>query len=79
MQTKNVYEEKILKEVQGLPRLQQERLARIVHLLKEEIISSIGGAQPVAQKERASRKLTVYKCAGKLRDFSREDAYAERI
>ena len=75
MQTKTVYEEKILKEVQGLPVFQQERLARIVHLLKEEIVSSV----TVGRKERPTRKLTVYKCEGKLRDFSREDAYAERI
>jgi hypothetical protein len=75
MQTKTVYEEKILKEVQGLPVFQQERLARIVHLLKEEIVS----AATVGRKERPARKLTVYKCEGKLRDFSREDAYAERI
>jgi len=74
MQTKNVYEKNILKEVQGLPRFQQQRLARIVHLLKEEIKSSIAGTQPVAREERVTRKLTVYKCAGKLRDFSREDA-----
>ena len=75
MQTKTVYEEKILKEVQGLPVFQQERLARIVHLLKEEI----AGARPVVRKERPARKLTVYKCEGKLRDFYREDAYAERV
>ncbi|MBI4745495.1 MAG: hypothetical protein HY786_02875 [Deltaproteobacteria bacterium] len=75
MQTKTVYEEKILKEVQGLPHFQQERLAKIFHLLKEEIVS------PAAEvrKERPARKLTVYKCDGKLRDFSREDAYAKRI
>ena len=75
MQTKTVYEEKILKEVQGLPVFQQERLARIVHLLKEEIVSSV----TIGRKERPARKLTVYKCEGKLRDFSRADAYAERI
>lgn len=74
MQTKTVYEEKILKEVQGLPYFQQERLAKIVHLLKEEIVSPVAGAR----KERPAQKLTVYKCEGKLRDFSREDAYAER-
>ncbi len=75
MQTKTLYEEKILKEVQDLPVFQQERLARIVHLLKEEI----SGARPVVLRERPVRKLTVYKCEGKLRDFSREDAYAERV
>ena len=75
MQAKTVYEEKILKEIQGLPVFQQERLARIVHLLKEEIVSSVAGTR----KERPARKLTVYKCEGKLRDFFREDAYAERI
>lgn len=75
MQTKTVSEAKILKEVQGLPHFQQERLAKIVRLLKKEIISSAAGIR----KERSVRKLTVYKCEGKLRDFSMEDAYAENI
>ncbi len=38
MQTKTIYEEKILKEVQGLPQPVQEKLTRIVHFFKEDII-----------------------------------------
>lgn len=38
MKTKTIYEEEILKEIQDLPESMQEKLARIVHFLKKEII-----------------------------------------
>lgn len=38
MQTKTIYEEEILKEIQDLPQPLQEKLAKIVHFLKREII-----------------------------------------
>lgn len=79
MQTKTVYEEKLLREVQGLPVFQQERLVKIVHLLKEELVYSAPVERHIVSKEKSALKLTVYKCGGMLRDFSREDAYAERL
>jgi len=38
MKTKTIYEEEILKEIQDLPESMQEKLAKIVHFLKKEII-----------------------------------------
>ncbi len=38
MKTKTIYEEEILKEMQGLPEPMQEKLAKIVHFPKKEII-----------------------------------------
>ena len=38
MKTKTIYEEEILKEMQGLSEPMQEKLAKIVHFLKKEII-----------------------------------------
>jgi len=38
MKTKTIYEEEILKEMQDLPECMQEKLAKIVHFLKKEII-----------------------------------------
>lgn len=75
MQTKTIYEEKILKDIQGLPLPFQEKIVKIVHMLKAEVITP---AKPL-KKEKISEKLTVFKCGGKLKDFSREDAYEERI
>ncbi len=38
MRIKTIYEEEILKEIQDLPESMQEKLAKIVHFLKKEII-----------------------------------------
>ncbi|MFO0793561.1 MAG: hypothetical protein U0586_05800 [Candidatus Brocadiaceae bacterium] len=38
MKTKTIHEEEILKEIQDLPESMQEKLAKIVHCLKKEII-----------------------------------------
>lgn len=38
MQTKTVYEEKVLREMQALPVTVQEKLARVIHFLRSEII-----------------------------------------
>ena len=38
MKTKTIYEEEILKEIQDLPESMQEKLAKIVHFLKKEVI-----------------------------------------
>lgn len=38
MKTKTIYEEEILKEIQDLPESMQEKLLKIVHFLKKEII-----------------------------------------
>ena len=40
MQTKTLYEEEILKEIRGLPEALQEKLARIVHSLRGEIMAT---------------------------------------
>ena len=40
MQTKTIYEETILKEVQGLSQPVQKKLAKVVHFFKQEIITS---------------------------------------
>ena len=40
MQTKTVYEEKVLREMQALPATAQEKLARIIHFMRSEIIPS---------------------------------------
>ena len=37
------------------------------------------GKQGKATARRKSRKLRTYRCGGKLRDFTREDAYDSRI
>ena len=37
MNTKTVYEEEILKEIQDMPEALQERMAKIIHMLKKEI------------------------------------------
>lgn len=77
MQTKTIYEEQLLKDIQGLPLPFQEKLVKIVHILKTEVIMP-SKAHP-HRKEKISEKLTVYKCGGRLKDFSREDAYEEAI
>ena len=38
MQTKTMYEEKILRELRELPEVVQERLSNIMHILKKEFI-----------------------------------------
>ena len=38
MKAKTIFEEEILKEMQDLPESMQEKLAKIVHFLKKEII-----------------------------------------
>jgi len=38
MKTKTVYEKEILKDIQDLPEPMQEKLARIIHLLKKEFV-----------------------------------------
>lgn len=38
MQTKTIYEEKILRELRDLPEIVQERLSNIMHTLKKEIM-----------------------------------------
>lgn len=38
METKTIYEEQILKDMQGLTPERQRRLARIIHFVKNEII-----------------------------------------
>lgn len=38
MKAKTIFEEEILKEMQDLPEPMQEKLAKIVHFLKKEII-----------------------------------------
>lgn len=38
MQTKTIYEERILRELRELPEVVQERLSNIMHTLKKEII-----------------------------------------
>ena len=40
MKTKTIFEEEILKEIQDLPQMLQEKLAKIVHFFKNEIIST---------------------------------------
>ena len=40
MKTKTIFEEEILKEIQDLPQMLQEILAKIVHFFKNEIIST---------------------------------------
>lgn len=40
MQTKTMYEETILKEVQGLSQPVQKKIAKVVHFFKQEIITS---------------------------------------
>jgi len=40
MQTKTVYEEKVLREMQALPATAQEKLARIIHFMRSEILPS---------------------------------------
>ena len=77
MRTKTIYEEKILKDIQGLPLPFQEKLVKIVHVLKTEAVTPANSL--AIRKENISENLTVYKCGGKLRDFSREDAYDEAI
>ena len=42
MQTKTPYEEEILKEVRDLPGAVQEKLARILHMIKQELMSAPG-------------------------------------
>ena len=38
MQTKTMYEEKILRELRDLPEVVQERLSNIMHTLKKELM-----------------------------------------
>ena len=38
METKTVFEEQILKEIQGLPHSEQKKIAKIVRFLKKEVI-----------------------------------------
>jgi len=38
MKTKTIYEKEILKDIQDLPEPMQEKLARIIHLLKKEFV-----------------------------------------
>ncbi|MBI4653442.1 MAG: hypothetical protein HY752_00345 [Nitrospirae bacterium] len=40
MHTKTVYEEKVLREMQALPAPAQEKLARIIHFMRSEIMLS---------------------------------------
>ncbi len=40
MQTKTVYEEEVLRDMQALPASAQEKLARIIHFMRSEIIPS---------------------------------------
>lgn len=40
MQTKTVYEDKVLRDMQALPATAQEKLARIIHFMRSEIIPS---------------------------------------
>jgi len=42
MQTKTPYEDEILKEVRDLPAELQEKLARILHIVKQEMMSAPG-------------------------------------
>ena len=42
MQTKTPYEDEILREVRGLPDELQEKLARILHIVKQEMMSAPG-------------------------------------
>ncbi len=38
MKTKIIYEKEILKDIQDLPEPMQEKLAKIIHLLKKELV-----------------------------------------
>ena len=38
MKTKTIYEKEILKDIQNLPEPMQEKLAKIIHLLKKEFV-----------------------------------------
>lgn len=40
MHTKTVYEEEVLRDMQALPASAQEKLARIIHFMRSEIIPS---------------------------------------
>lgn len=40
MQTKTVYEEKVLRDMQALPASAQGKLARIIHFMRSELIPS---------------------------------------
>jgi len=42
MQTKTPYEDEILKEVRDLPGQIQEKLARILHIIKQELMDAPG-------------------------------------
>ena len=58
MQTHPIYEKKILREVQELPESLQERLARIIHLLKKELLI------PAYNEKRASEELFAERTTG---------------
>lgn len=51
MKTKTIYEKEILKELQDLPEPMQEKLLKIVHFLKKEII------QPESDEQKATDEL----------------------
>ena len=38
METKTIHEKEILKDIQDLPETMQEKLAKIIHLLKKEFV-----------------------------------------
>ncbi len=50
MKTKTIYEKEILKDIQDLPEPMQEKLARIIHLLKKEFV------QPELKKKSATEE-----------------------
>ena len=51
MQTKTPYEDEILKEVRDLPGQIQEKLARILHIIKQELMSAPGSDEKRATAE----------------------------
>jgi hypothetical protein len=61
---------KIILEKERMPVKESRVLITILDKAKEAISPRI---------RKPSSKLTVYKCKGKLKDFSREDAYENRI
>lgn len=50
MQTKTIYEEKILRELRELPEVVQEKLANIMHTLKKEIMILEGDERRATDK-----------------------------
>ena len=62
--------QRIIKELDNLPPLYLSELYRLVKLMNSGI---------KARKQRNDYNLKVCYCGGKIRDFSRVDAYNDRI